>query len=81
MQGEVGRAVRLSSTLGTQEMYVAVPIEQGGRVVAIVRAAMPLASVNDAVPELSWKIGAVSTIVASLAAVVGYLVSSASADR
>lgn len=75
-QGRVGQSIRLSSTLGKQEMYVAIPVQNNGTVVAVVRAAMPLASINEALPELSWKIAAAAAIVAAFAALVSYLVSS-----
>ncbi len=74
MQGAAGRAVRFSTTLGTKETYVAVPVEQDGRVVAAVRAAMPLATVDDALPTLYWHIGLGATLVAVAAALIGLLV-------
>jgi two-component system phosphate regulon sensor histidine kinase PhoR len=76
MQGSVGRAVRRSTTLDKKEMYVAVPVEQAGQVVAAVRAAMPLATVNDALPELYWRIALGAALVALVAALAGFVVSS-----
>ncbi|MFA4964948.1 MAG: ATP-binding protein [Thermoleophilia bacterium] len=76
MQGQVGRSVRFSFTLSKEEMYVAVPVRGGGRVVAVVRAAMPLTTVNDALTTLYWRIGFSAVVVALLAALVGLFVSS-----
>jgi two-component system phosphate regulon sensor histidine kinase PhoR len=76
VEGRVGRSIRLSSTLGKREMYVAIPVQDDDVVVAVVRAAMPLASINEALPELSWKIAVAGAIVAAFAALVSYLVSS-----
>jgi two-component system phosphate regulon sensor histidine kinase PhoR len=76
MQGQVGQAVRFSFTLSKQEMYVAVPVRRDGRVVAVVRAAMPLTTVNDALATLYRKIGLSAALVALLAALIGLLVSS-----
>ena len=56
-------------------MYVAVPVEQDGRVAAAVRAATPLATVDDALPALYWRIGVGAAIVAAAAALIGLLVS------
>jgi two-component system phosphate regulon sensor histidine kinase PhoR len=75
MKGETGRSIRFSATLGKEEMYVAVPVEQDGRVVAAVRAAMPLATINDALPALYWRIGLGAALVAAAAASVGLFVS------
>ena len=74
MQGE-RTAVRFSTTLGKEEMYIAVPVEQDGRVVAAVRAATPLAAIDDALPALYWRIGVGAAIVAIAAALIGLLVS------
>ena len=52
IRGEVGRAVRRSATLDEEMMYVAVPLESGGQVVAVVRTAMPLTTVNEALDRL-----------------------------
>lgn len=76
LRGEIGRTIRLSSTLGKQEMYVAVPVERDDAVVAVVRAAMPLAVIGDALPALSWRIAAIAALIALLAALVGLIVSS-----
>jgi two-component system, OmpR family, phosphate regulon sensor histidine kinase PhoR len=75
MQGHTGRAIRFSTTLGKEEMYVAVPVAQDGRVVAAVRAATPLATVDDALPALYWRIGVGAAIVAIAAALIGLFVS------
>ncbi|MEZ5125956.1 MAG: ATP-binding protein [Thermoleophilia bacterium] len=75
LRSEIGQSVRFSSTLKKDEMYVAVPLEQDGEVVAVVRAAMPLASINDALPQLSWRIAVGATAVAALTALIGLLVS------
>ncbi|HET6496716.1 MAG TPA: ATP-binding protein [Thermoleophilia bacterium] len=75
MQGTPGRAIRFSTTLGKEEMYVAVPVVHDGRVVAAVRAAMPLATVNDALPTLYWRIGLGAAFVAVAATLIGLFVS------
>ncbi|MEE4275426.1 MAG: ATP-binding protein [Thermoleophilia bacterium] len=73
--GQVGRATRESATLGTEMMYVAVPVEDAGRVVAVVRAAMSLSRVDDAVDGLSRSILLTAVLVALVAAVIGWYVS------
>jgi len=73
--GEVGRATRESATLGTDMMYVAVPVEDAGRVVAVVRTAMSLSRVDEAVDGLSRSILLTAVLVALVAAAIGWYVS------
>ncbi len=73
--GEIGRAIRESATLGTEMMYVAVPVEDAGRVVAVVRTAMSLSRVDDAVDGLYRSILLTAVVVALVAAVIGWYVS------
>ena len=72
--GGVGRAVRRSETLGEEMMYVAVPVESDGAVVAVVRTALPLARVDDALDRLAWSVAAVAVLVSLIAAPIGWVV-------
>lgn len=73
--GEVGRAVRTSATVGEDLMYVAVPVEQDARVVAVVRTSTSLARVDAAVGDLYRTIVLTAVIAALIAAVIGWYVS------
>ena len=73
--GEVGRAARRSETLGTDMMYVAVPVEQAGEVVAVVRTAVSLERVDEAAASLSRAILLTAVLVAMIAALIGWYVS------
>jgi two-component system phosphate regulon sensor histidine kinase PhoR len=75
IRGEVGRAVRRSATLDEEMMYVAVPLESGGQVRAVVRTAMPLTTVNEALDRLYTSIFAGAAVVALVAALLGWYVS------
>src|SRR5262249_47512800 len=44
--GKVGRDLRRSATLGAPLLYVALPVEEGGRVIGVLRLALPLAAVT-----------------------------------
>jgi two-component system, OmpR family, phosphate regulon sensor histidine kinase PhoR len=76
LEGGTGRAVRFSSTLGEEMMYVAVPLTRNGQVTAVVRAAMPLVRVNDALDTLYGRMAIGAFVVAVLAALIGLFVSS-----
>ncbi len=73
--GQVGRAVRLSATVGEELMYVTVPVEEDGRVVAVVRTATSLERMHDAVQGLYVSIFLVAALVALAAGVIGWYVS------
>ena len=46
--GRPGRAIRYSETLRQDMMYVAVPVTEDGRLTTVMRTAVPLTRVNDA---------------------------------
>ena len=73
--GGVGVSVRHSATLDEDMMYVAVPVSESGRVTAVVRAAIPLTLVDEALAELYWRIALATLLVAVLAALIGLYVS------
>ena len=75
LAGGVGQAVRRSATLGEDMMYVAVPLESGGRVSAVIRAAKPLTAVNAALSRLYRSIFVGAGVVALIAALLGWFVS------
>lgn len=56
LAGRVGTATRVSPTLDREEMYVAVPVLEDGETVAVVRAAVPLTSLNEAARSLYLRI-------------------------
>jgi two-component system, OmpR family, phosphate regulon sensor histidine kinase PhoR len=75
LKGQVGHRTGVSPTLHVPMTYVAIPLERGGRAVAVVRTAIPLTAVNDALDALYVRIALSSVIVALLAALVGWFVS------
>jgi len=74
LRGDVGLIIRPSATLHEGMMYVAIPSRQGGVVTAVVRAALPLGAVNDALDTLYARIGVSAVVVAVLAALIGLFV-------
>ncbi len=57
-----GTSIRFSHTVGYEMMYVAVPVEAGGRVVGIARVALPLRQVQANVARLQRMVGLVTAI-------------------
>jgi two-component system phosphate regulon sensor histidine kinase PhoR len=70
-----GRVVRYSDTLRQDMMYVAVPVEQDGRVTTVIRTAVPLTRVNGALAALYGSIVVSAIVAAVLAALIGLYVS------
>ena len=75
LQGRPGRAIHYSDTLRQNMMYVAVPVIEDGRVSTVIRAAVSLRRVNDALASLYGSIAGSAVIVAVIAALIGWYVS------
>ena len=75
LDGRTGRSIRYSETLREDMLYVAEPVLKDGRVAAVIRTAVPLTSINDALGTAYWHIAAIAAAVALLAAMVGLVVS------
>ncbi len=75
LEGLPGRAIRYSRTLGQEMMYVAVPVTEEGRLTTVVRAAVPLTRVNNALASLYGSIAVSAIVVALIAALIGLYVS------
>ena len=73
--GRPGRAIRYSETLRQDMMYVAVPVTEDGRLTTIIRTAVPLTRVNDALASLYGSIAVSAIAAAVLAAIIGLYVS------
>ena len=75
LQGRPGRQIRYSQTLKENMMYVAVPVTQNGKITTVLRTAIPLTRVNDALATLYGSIGVSAVVVAVIAALIGWYVS------
>jgi signal transduction histidine kinase len=63
---------RSSSTLGSNFLYVAVPIASAGNVYGAVRVTYPTTSVDTRVRRVSWALAGVALVVLTAVALVGY---------
>ena len=75
LRGGTGLAIRPSPTLGVNMMYLALPLREGGRIVDVVRVAVPLTAVNEALDSLYTRIIVSALLVALAAAAIGLYVS------
>jgi two-component system phosphate regulon sensor histidine kinase PhoR len=70
-----GQSVRFSPTLGQNMMYVAVPIQRDGQVVAVVRTAVALTAIDQTVHHIYISIAWAVLIITVIAALVSLLLS------
>jgi two-component system phosphate regulon sensor histidine kinase PhoR len=76
LEGGRGMSSRLSTTVRNRLLYVAIPFERDGAVVGVARAAMPLATVDDAVGRVRRLI----LLASAIALVIAILMSSLAAQ-
>lgn len=73
--GVVGHAQRYSTTLRQKMMYVAVPIHSAGKLLAVLRTALPVTTIDEALTAVYIKMTVAGLLIAVLAAGVGLYVS------
>ena len=56
MNGQTGRSVRFSDTLGKNMMYIAVPFKEQDKTIAVVRGAISVAAIDSAMRDIYAKI-------------------------
>ena len=70
----LGRSMRFSSTLGQEMMYLAVPIEEQGKVLAIVRTAIPATAIHRELKKIYHKLFLSIFVIAVVAAVISLVI-------
>ena len=71
----LGRSLRFSNTLGKSMMYLALPIEEQGRTVAVVRTSIPATAIDENLKHIYTKIVLSVVIVAICAAGISLVIS------
>jgi len=74
LKGGVGVSTRFSFTLGHDLMYVAVPVKEQDRIVGIVRAAVPMAAIGQALSSLYFRIALGAVGIALLVAILSFII-------
>lgn len=76
LRGETASSVRPSPTLKQEMMmYVAVPVQREGRIVAVLRTSIRVTAIEDALWAIRLRIAVAGLVVALLAAVISLLIS------
>ena len=74
-KGDVGKSIRFSMTLQKRMMYVAIPLKNKKKIVAIIRAALPVTAIDQELKTIQIKIMLGGLFIALLAAVISLFVS------
>lgn len=74
LRGVPGKSIRFSNTLHQKMMYVAVPVKKEERLQAVIRTAVPLTSLDQALTSVRLKIAFGGLVIAVLAALVSLAV-------
>lgn len=75
LAGTTGNTVRYSATLGIDMMYAAIPLTRGNKPAGVLRTAVPLTSINEALIGAYVKIAIGGIIATFIAAGLGLLIS------
>ena len=74
-KGDVGKSIRFSMTLQKRMMYVAIPLKNKKKIVAVIRAALPVTAIDQALKVIQIKIMLGGLFIALLAAGISLYVS------
>ena len=75
LKGHITSSRRPSPTLKREMMYVAVPVKQADRIIAVLRTSIPVTAIDDALRTIRLRIALAGLVVALLAAGISLLIS------
>ena len=75
LQKGSGKSLRFSNTLGTNMMYLALPVIEQNRILAVVRTSIPATAIDRQLKDIYKKIIWAGLVVAACAAVVSLIIS------
>ena len=75
IQGRVGVSTRFSFTLGHEQMYVAVPLKDQGRIIGVVRASLAMTAIGRALRVFYFQIVLGGLAIALLVAILSFFIS------
>ncbi|MCI0369871.1 MAG: ATP-binding protein, partial [candidate division NC10 bacterium] len=75
LAGEIGSHIRRSRTLDVEMLYVAIPVPDGGSVQGVLRLALPVTEVPQAVAAVRWTVTVGGVLALALALAVGFFLS------
>jgi two-component system, OmpR family, phosphate regulon sensor histidine kinase PhoR len=73
--GDIGKSIRFSMTLRKRMMYVAIPLKEKEKMIAVIRAALPVTAIDQALKAIQIKIMLGGLFISLLAAGISLYVS------
>ncbi len=75
LQGKGERAIRFSSTVNQDMLYVAVPVEKDGKIIGVIRTSLFLGDINHLIAKFNYRVAEISLIIVFLSFLAAFLVS------
>jgi two-component system phosphate regulon sensor histidine kinase PhoR len=75
LAGEPGRSTRYSTTFNQRMLYVAIPVRDEGRVVGVVRAAIPASDIDAELSRLRWEVALAGAVILASAFSLAWVLS------
>lgn len=75
LAGSTGRSNRDSTTFNVRMLYVAVPVRDAGKIVGIVRAAIPASDIDPELSRLRWEVALGCGCILAAAMVIAWILS------
>lgn len=75
LSGNIGRTIRYSTTIKKDMLYVAMPMELGGRITAVMRMSLPFEDIDDLLNTLRWNILQLASIIIIFSIIIALLFS------
>ena len=80
LRGNVGRSSRFSATVGTEMLYVAVPVTNNGEMMGILRVSLSLNAIEEVVQTFRSKIYITTLVIVSVLLIAAFLFSNRITD-
>ena len=75
LQGKTGKSIRFSSTTDGDMLYVAVPIEKGGKITGVIRTSLFLKDIDNLLTKLNYHVIGISLGIVFIALLAAFLIS------
>jgi len=73
LAGKPSRSIRYSTTFNQRMLYVAIPVRDEGRVVGVVRAAIPASDIDAELSRLRWEVALAGAVILAGALAVAWI--------
>ncbi len=75
LQGKTGKSIRFSSTANKDTLYVAIPIENAGNIIGVIRTSLFLQDIDRLLTRLYYQVAQISLVIILIALLGAFLIS------